>query len=162
MADDTPQGEADDTPQGEADDTPQGERRIGRRWVERRERLRDRPTLDFVYRVLVAVVGLTVLLMGVAAIPYPGPGWAIVFLGLAILATEFYWARRTLTYTRARYNTAMAWFRRQPPWVQWLGALLTAAVVVATLWLLGAIDWLAGLLGVDHPLLRSPIGVGRD
>lgn len=116
--------------------------------------------LDFTYRVLVAVVGLTVLLIGVAAIPYPGPGWAIVFLGLAILATEFYWARRTLTYTRARYDTAMAWLRRQPAWVQWLGAVLTAAVVVVTLWLLGAVDWLARLVGVDHGLLRSPIGLG--
>jgi len=132
---------------------------VRRRWLARRERLRERPLVDFSYRVGVAVVGLTVLFMGVAAIPYPGPGWAIVFLGLAILATEFYWAQRTLTYTRARYNTAMGWFRRQPAWVQWLGAVFTAAVVVATLWLLGAIDWLAGLLGIDHPLLRSPIGL---
>ena len=116
--------------------------------------------LDFAYRVLVAVVGLTVLLVGVAAIPYPGPGWAIVFLGLAILATEFYWARRTLTYTRGPYDNAMARFRRQPAWVQALGAVLTAAVVVATLWFLGAIDWLADLVGLEHPLLRSPIGLG--
>ena len=135
--------------------------RVRRRWVARRERLRERPLLDFSYRVGVAVVGLTVLMIGVAAIPYPGPGWAIVFLGLAILATEFYWAQRTLTYTRARYTTAMAWFRRQPAWIQWLGAVFTAAVVVATLWLLGAIDWLAGLMDVGHPLLRSPIGLGR-
>ncbi len=116
--------------------------------------------LDFGYRVLVAVVGLTVLFIGVAAIPYPGPGWAIVFLGLAILATEFYWAQRTLHYTRARYTTAMAWFRRQPAWVQWLGAVLTAAVVVVTLWFLGAIDWLARMVGQEHDLLRSPIGLG--
>ena len=116
--------------------------------------------LDFAYRVLVAVVGLTVLLVGVAAIPYPGPGWAIVFLGLAILATEFYWARRTLTYTRGHYDNAMAWFRRQPAWLQALGAVLPAAVVVATLWFLGAIDWLADLVGLEHPLLRSPIGLG--
>ena len=128
--------------------------------MARRERLRERPLLDFSYRVGVAAVGLTVLFMGVAAIPYPGPGWAIVFLGLAILATEFYWAQRTLTYTRARYTTAMAWFRRQPAWVQWLGAVLTAAVVVATLWVLGAIDWLAELVGIEHPLLRSPLGLG--
>lgn len=126
-----------------------------------RERLRDRPLLDFGYRVVVAVVGLTVLLVGVAAIPYPGPGWAIVFLGLAILATEFYWARRTLTFTRDRYDTAMGWLRRQPSWVQVAGAVLTGAVVVATLWFLGAISWMADLVGLEHPLLRSPIGLGR-
>jgi uncharacterized protein (TIGR02611 family) len=134
--------------------------RVLRRWSERRERLRDRAALDFAYRVLVATVGLTVLLVGVAAIPYPGPGWAIVFLGLAILATEFYWARRTLTYTRTRYDTTMTWLRRQPVWFQGLSAVLTAAVVVATLWFLGAIDWLAELVGLEHPLLRSPVGLG--
>lgn len=134
---------------------------VVRRWSQRRERLRERAVLDFVYRVLVAVVGLTVLLVGVAAIPYPGPGWAIVFLGLAILATEFYWARRTLTYTRDRYDTAMGWLRRQPTWVQALGAVLTGAVVVATLWFLGAVDWMAELVGLEHPLLRSPIGLGN-
>ena len=135
-------------------------KRILRRWSQRRERLRERAVLDFVYRVLVGVVGLTVLLVGVAAIPYPGPGWAILFLGLAVLATEFYWARRTLTYTRARYDTAMAWLRRQPAWIQGLGAVLTAAVVVATLWFLGAIAWGAGLVGLEHPMLRSPVGLG--
>ena len=133
---------------------------VVRRWSQRRERLRQRTLLNFAYRVLVAVVGLTVLLVGVAAIPYPGPGWAIVFLGLAILATEFYWARRTLTYTRGQYDTAMSWLRRQPAWIQGLGAVLTAAVVVATMWLLGAVDWLADLVGLEHPLLRSPIGLG--
>lgn len=134
--------------------------RVGR-WSERRNRLRERAVLDFCYRVLVAVVGLIVLLVGVAAIPYPGPGWAIVFLGLAILATEFYWARRTLSYTRARYDTAMTWLRGQPAWIQGLGAVLTAALVVATLWFLGVIDVVADLVGLEHPLLRSPIGLGR-
>lgn len=130
------------------------------RWHHHRDRLRRRRSLDFVYRVLVAVVGLTVLLIGVAAIPYPGPGWAIVFLGLAILATEFLWARRTLTFTRDRYDSAMAWLRGQAWWVQALSAVLTAAVVVGTMWFLGAIDWLAKLVGLEHPLLRSPVGLG--
>ena len=141
-----------------AEDTPR--RPVAGRWHDQRQRLRQRRPLDFAYRVTVAVVGLTVLLVGVAAIPYPGPGWAIVFLGLAILASEFYWARRTLTYTRDRYDVAMAWLRRQPWWVQALTAILTGAVVVATLWFLGAIDWLATLVGLEHPLLRSPIGLG--
>lgn len=144
-----------------ADEVPVPHRsRVVRHWSQRRERLRERALLDFCYRALVAAVGFTVLLIGVAAIPYPGPGWAIVFLGLAILATEFYWARRTLTYTRGRYDTAMAWLRRQPRWVQAAGAVLTGLVVVVTLWFLGAIYWLAGLAGLEHPLLRSPIGLG--
>ena len=42
----------------------------------------------------------------------------------------------------------MAWFKRQGVGVQALGCAFTAAVVVATLWLLGALDW-AGEL-VEH------------
>jgi len=129
-------------------------------WKHRRERLRERPVADFAYRVVVGVVGLAVLAVGIVAIPYPGPGWAIVFVGLAILASEFYWAHRTLSFTKDRYDSAMGWFRRQGRWVQALGAVFTAAVVVATLWLFGAVGWSAGLLGVDHPALESPIGLG--
>ena len=135
-------------------------KRLARGWARRRDRLRDRPVADFIYRVAVGVVGLTVLFIGIVAIPYPGPGWAILFLGLAILATEFYWAHRTLTFTRGHYNNAMTWFRRQGWWVQALGAVFTAAVVVATLWLFGAVGWTAGLFGLDHPALDSPIGLG--
>jgi uncharacterized protein (TIGR02611 family) len=142
------------------DTDPAQGRGIKARWLGHRDRLRQRPAVDFAYRVAVGVVGLSVLLVGVAAIPYPGPGWAIVFLGLAILASEFYWAHRTLAYTRARYDTAMTWFRGRPWWVQALGAVFTAAVVVATLWLLGAIAFSARLFGLDHPMLRSPLALG--
>ena len=131
-----------------------------RRWARWRDRLRDRPQLDFGYRIGIAVVGLAVLGVGILAIPYPGPGWAIVFLGLAILATEFDWARRLLAYTRERYDKVMAWFKAQGLWVQLLGAAFTAAVVFGTLWLLGALGWAAGLVGIEAKWLKSPIGLG--
>lgn len=130
------------------------------RMSHHRNRLRDRPVADFAYRVAVGVVGFTVLAVGIAAIPYPGPGWAIVFLGLGILASEFYWAHRTLTFTRRRYDSMMGWLRRQRWWVQALGALFTAGVVVATLWMLGALAWSARLVGLYHPALDSPFGLG--
>ncbi len=133
---------------------------IRRRIAGSRDRIRNRPVVDFAYRVAVGVVGFVVLAVGIAAIPYPGPGWAIVFVGLAILASEFYWAHRTLTYTRRRYDSAMIWLRRQSWWVQALGVVFTAAVVVVTLWLLGALAWSARLVGLHHPVLDSPIGLG--
>ncbi len=133
---------------------------IGKRLAHHRSRLRGRPAFDFAYRVFVGILGFAVLAVGIAAIPYPGPGWAIVFLGLAILASEFYWAHRTLTYTRRHYDRAMGWFRRQGWWVQALGAVLTAGVVVATLWLLGALAWSSRLVGLYHPALDSPLGLG--
>ena len=131
-----------------------------RAWARWRDRLRDRRGVDLAYRVVVGVVGLAVLTAGIVTIPYPGPGWAIVFIGLAILATEFDWARRLLKYTRARYDQMIDWFKAQGLWVQALGIVLTAAVVVSTLWLLGALSWAAGLIGFEQSWLKSPIGIG--
>jgi uncharacterized protein (TIGR02611 family) len=133
---------------------------VKRRWARWRDRLRDKPVAEFGYRITVAIIGLAVLAVGILAIPYPGPGWAIVFVGLAILATEFEWARRLLAYTRKRYDKVMAWFRRQGRWVQAAGTALTGAIVVATLWLLGALGWSAGLAGLEQEWLKSPIGLG--
>jgi uncharacterized protein (TIGR02611 family) len=133
---------------------------VKRRWARWRDRLRERPKVEFGYRIAVALIGLAILGVGILAIPYPGPGWAIVFVGLAILATEFDWARRLLAYTRERYDKVMAWFKAQGLWVQVLGAAVTAAVVVATLWLLGAVGLFADLVGLEHKLFKSPIGLG--
>jgi uncharacterized protein (TIGR02611 family) len=64
--------------------------------------------------VAVAVVGLAVVLLGLFLIPFPGPGWLVVFVGLGILATEFAWAERLLDYARARLRAWTGWLRRQP------------------------------------------------
>ena len=131
-----------------------------RRWARWRDGLRERRAYDLTYRIVVGVVGLAVLGLGILAIPYPGPGWAIVFLGLGILATEFEWAHRLLHYTKERYDRVMDWFKAQGLWVQALGFVLTAAVVIATLWLFGALSFAAGLFGVEEPWLKSPVGLG--
>src|ERR1041385_176514 len=52
-------------------------------------------------RILVMVVGGTVLAIGVALIVLPGPAFIVIPLGLAILAMEFAWARRWLRSARA-------------------------------------------------------------
>lgn len=53
-----------------------------------------------VRRVIVGVIGSTLLLVGVAMIVLPGPAIVMLPLGLAVLATEFVWARRWLRKTR--------------------------------------------------------------
>ena len=53
-------------------------------------------TLKQAKRVIVAVVGGTVLLIGLALLVLPGPAFLVIPLGLGILATEFVWARRLL------------------------------------------------------------------
>jgi tellurite resistance protein TerC len=47
-------------------------------------------------RLLVAITGGTVLALGVAMMVLPGPAVLVIPAGLAILATEFLWARRAL------------------------------------------------------------------
>lgn len=133
---------------------------FARRWARWRDGLRARPAVDAGYRLAVGIVGVLVLAVGIVAIPYPGPGWAIVFIGLGILATEFDWARRLLSFARKRYDAVMAWFSQQGLWVQALGVAFTAAVVVATLWLLGALDFAGRLIGFEPSWLDSPIGIG--
>ncbi len=128
-----------------------------RRW---REGLRARRSTNAAYRTLVGVTGGVVLAGGIVAIPYPGPGWAIVFIGLGILASEFAWAHHTLLFVKLRYDTFMRWFGQQPLWVRGAGALLTMMVVLGTIWLLGALHMMAGWVGLDRPWLQSPIGIG--
>ena len=133
---------------------------LKRRWARWRDGLRERRRAEFVYRIVVGAIGLVVLGVGILAIPYPGPGWAIVFVGLGILATEFDWARRLLAYAKERYNKVMDWFHRQHAVVQILGGVFTALIVALTLWLLGALDWSAELVGIERDWLNSPVGIG--
>ncbi len=52
-------------------------------------------------KLIVGIVGGTVLLIGVALIVLPGPAFIVIPIGLAILATEFAWAQRAVTRARA-------------------------------------------------------------
>ncbi|MFE3443316.1 TIGR02611 family protein [Nocardia sp. NPDC059180] len=126
-------------------------------WRAFRDRISARPTLNLAYRIGVALVGTVVLVIGIVAIPYPGPGWAMVFAGLGILATEFSWARRALGWLRDRYRQVMAWYGGRGTVFKALAALATAALVVATLWVLGTFGLIGGWIGVEWQWLRSPL-----
>ncbi|MDJ0710314.1 MAG: PGPGW domain-containing protein [Woeseiaceae bacterium] len=52
-------------------------------------------------RIVVGVVGATVLLLGVIMIVTPGPALVVIPVGLAILSIEFAWARAWLKRLRA-------------------------------------------------------------
>ena len=123
-----------------------------------RARIDERPALRKTYKTGVGVLGTVVLALGILAIPYPGPGWAIVFVGLAILASEFTWAKRVLHYARGKYDAWTDWLRRQSVPVRLAVLALTGLVVLATLWLLGALYLVAGWVGLDGwTWLRSPL-----
>jgi uncharacterized protein (TIGR02611 family) len=53
-------------------------------------------------RIAIAIVGGSVLVVGVAMIVLPGPAFVVIPLGLGILSLEFAWARSWLRKARAK------------------------------------------------------------
>lgn len=66
--------------------------------------------LNQLYRLAVGVVGSVMMLAGLVMIPLPipGPGWVTLFLGLAVLSTEFAWAHRVTSFIRRQLHRASA------------------------------------------------------
>jgi tellurite resistance protein TerC len=62
------------------------------------------PNIKWLRRGIVAVIGFTVLLVGVAMIVLPGPAFLVIPLGLAILATEFVWAATLLNKAKSYFQ----------------------------------------------------------
>jgi tellurite resistance protein TerC len=52
-------------------------------------------------KLVIAIIGGTVLLIGIALIVLPGPAFIVIPIGLAILATEFAWARTMVNRAKA-------------------------------------------------------------
>jgi uncharacterized protein (TIGR02611 family) len=92
--------------------------------------VRADPRKRRLYRAAVAVVGVTMVLLGLASGPLPGPGGIpLVLGGLAVLASEFHWARRLLEWAKARLRTFSAWAGRQPAWLRWCGSAAALAAL---------------------------------
>jgi uncharacterized protein (TIGR02611 family) len=53
-----------------------------------------RTPLKVLRKVVVALVGFPLLVLGAILVPLPGPGFLVMFIALALLATEFDWARK--------------------------------------------------------------------
>jgi tellurite resistance protein TerC len=51
-------------------------------------------TLQQAKRLIKIIIGFTILLLGLAMIVLPGPAIVVIPVGLAVLATEFIWAKR--------------------------------------------------------------------
>lgn len=70
-------------------------------------------------KFFIGLIGGTVLLIGLVLLVLPGPGLPIMAAGLAILATEFFWARRALrnakgTAAKVRRKSGLKeWLRRR-------------------------------------------------
>jgi hypothetical protein len=66
-----------------------------------------------VRKLIVGVIGSTVVLFGLALLILPGPAVLVIPLGLAILATEFAWARQLI-------KRGETWWEQKRRW-RWFG-----------------------------------------
>jgi uncharacterized protein (TIGR02611 family) len=66
------------------------------------------PVLQVVARAVrrggVFLVGTALLIAGVGMLVLPGPGIAVILLGLVVLSAEFRWAQRILAWARERFT----------------------------------------------------------
>lgn len=108
-------------------------------------------------RTVIAIAGMIVVLAGIIMIPYPGPGWLVVFAGLTILATEFDFAARILEWLKGKYDAWVLWLKRQHKAVQIAVLVMTGIIVVVTVWLLNAFGFLSALLNLEIDWLVSPL-----
>ncbi|AYN42294.1 TIGR02611 family protein [Streptomyces dangxiongensis] len=93
-------------------DETKADRRVGEKGPERGlgsrapEYVRERRLLHLSWQVAVFVIGLAVVAAGIVMLPLPGPGWVVIFGGMAIWATEFVWAQLVLRWTKRKVTEA--------------------------------------------------------
>ncbi len=61
-------------------------------------------TLKQTKRLIIILIGFSILFIGIAMIVLPGPAFIVIPLGLGILATELLWARRILNKIKSKFH----------------------------------------------------------
>ncbi|MET8080073.1 TIGR02611 family protein [Streptomyces sp. NPDC005303] len=124
---------------GEKSDEAQDEQGLGSRAPEF---IKSRRLLHLSWQVLVFVIGLAVVVAGIIMLPLPGPGWVVIFGGMAIWATEFVWAQLVLRWTKRKVTEAA--HRALDPRVRRRNIILTSIGLVVIGAILGVYLWKFG------------------
>ncbi|MEV4862186.1 TIGR02611 family protein [Streptomyces ossamyceticus] len=106
------------------------------------EFVKARRMLHLSWQVAVFVIGLAVVVAGVIMLPLPGPGWVVIFGGMAIWATEFVWAQLVLRWTKRKVTEATQ--RALDPRVRRRNLILTSIGLVIVVVLTGVYLWKFG------------------
>lgn len=101
-------------------------------------------TLHLSLQVGVFVVGLAVVAAGVSMLVLPGPGWLVIFGGMAIWASEFVWAQLVLRWTRRKVTEAAR--KALDPKVRRRNIILTTIGLVIIVVLVGIYLWKFGIV----------------
>ncbi|BCL31927.1 TIGR02611 family protein [Streptomyces aurantiacus] len=105
--------------------------------------IQARRMLHLSWQVGVFVVGLAVVVAGVIMLPLPGPGWLVIFGGMAIWATEFVWAQLVLRWTKRKVTEATQ--KALDPKVRRRNIILTSIGLVIIAVLAGVYFWKFGI-----------------
>jgi uncharacterized protein (TIGR02611 family) len=95
--------------------------------------------------VVVAVLGGLLTLAGIALLVLPGPGFVLVAAGLAVLATQFEWAKKPLDYAKDKAEQGIEEVGKSP--LRAAGATVAALVLIV----LGVLV----LAGVHLPFINA-------
>ncbi|MFE3517449.1 TIGR02611 family protein [Streptomyces sp. NPDC059166] len=106
--------------------------------------IRESRVLHLSWQVGIFVVGLAVVGAGIVMLPLPGPGWLVIFGGMAIWATEFVWAQLVLRWTRRKVTDAAQ--RALDPKVRRRNIVLTVVGLVIVAVLVGIYVWKFGVV----------------
>ncbi|STD08319.1 Putative transmembrane protein (PGPGW) [Dermatophilus congolensis] len=115
------------------------------------QRLQANANAYRLYRLGVAVAGFLIVTAGLIMVPLPGPGWLVVFIGVALWASEFTWAHRLHQWGWAKVRAWTIWIGAQSLAIRGAVALGTCLIVWAALWISA---WSTGI--ADR--LPQPIG----
>jgi uncharacterized protein (TIGR02611 family) len=94
-------------------------------------------------KIVVGLIGAVLVTGGLIMVPFPGPGWLVVFAGLAVLATEFHWAHKVLEFGKQTLHAWTQWYKRQG-WPLRILVLLVTVAAAAVIVYFGMLT-----LGVD-------------
>lgn len=79
--------------------------------IEQRHQAMKQKRFGFLVRPAVLIIGWVVVIVGLITIPFPGPGWLTVFVGVGILSLEVKWAHRLLDWGIKKYEQFFDWYQ---------------------------------------------------
>jgi uncharacterized protein (TIGR02611 family) len=98
------------------------------------DRIRSNSTGRVALKIGIGILGGVVVAVGLLLLVFPGPGWPIIFAGLAIWAIEFAWAKHLLTYAKRHVTNWTHWVGRQTLLVRGVIAVLSMIFLTALVW----------------------------
>lgn len=69
--------------------------------------------LHLSWRAGIFLVGLVIVIAGIIMLALPGPGWLVIFGGMAVWGTEFVWAQHVLRWTRRKVHEGTRWMKER-------------------------------------------------